>query len=360
MNYKEIFEKNYRGKKVLLTGHTGFKGSWMLTWLHQLKAIVKGYALEPEQNNDLYCLINGDTLCDSVIADIRDREKLSTIVKDFEPDYIFHLAAQPLVRRSYRTPAYTFEVNTVGTLNVLEAARELDKACSIVIITTDKVYENKEIDYPYCETDKLGGYDPYSASKAAAEIIVSSYRNSFFNPGKYHIHHKSVASARAGNVIGGGDRSEDRIIPDIIRGFESGQPVTIRNPRAVRPWQHVLEPIAGYLLLGALMNEEPVKFSDAWNFGPYNEDVLTVQQVAQQAIAEWGGGEFITPAVIDQPHEAGLLKLDISKSISGLNWKPRLDSSGAIRKTISWYKQASPENALQLVKEQISEYQTAG
>lgn len=250
MNYKAIFESAYKGKKVLLTGHTGFKGSWMLAWLQQLGATVKGYALAPENETDLYYLLDADKLCDSVIADIRDQNKISEVVKEFQPDFVFHFAAQPLVRRSYKMPVYTFEVNVMGTANVLEAVRHLSKSCSVVIVTTDKVYENKEWGIPYRETDPLGGYDPYSASKAAAEMVVSSCRNSFFNPGDFEKHKKGVASARAGNVIGGGDRAKDRIIPDIIRGIEKNESIVVRNPEAVRPWQHVLEPLSGYLLLG--------------------------------------------------------------------------------------------------------------
>jgi len=246
MQYKEIFENTYKGKKIFLSGHTGFKGSWMLTWLHQLGAEVRGYALTPENENDLYNLINGDKLCNSVIGDIRDKEKLVNTIIDFQPDFIFHLAAQPLVRRSYEMPLYTFEVNVNGTVHLLEAIRNLQKKCTVVIITTDKVYENQETDYAYREDDKLGGYDPYSASKAAAEIVVSSYRNSFFNPADYEKHKKAIATARAGNVIGGGDRAADRIVPDIIHALETGMPVIVRNPYAVRPWQHVLDPLSGY------------------------------------------------------------------------------------------------------------------
>jgi CDP-glucose 4,6-dehydratase len=357
LSYKQLFANTYKGKKVLLTGHTGFKGSWLLAWLHRLGATVKGYSLAPEHDNDLYNLLGGSRLCDSVIADIRDRAGLAEVIKEFQPDFIFHLAAQALVRRSYRMPADTFEVNTAGTANILEGLFKLDKPCIVVIITTDKVYENLEKEYHYKETDKLGGYDPYSASKAAAEIVVSSYRNSFFNPASYNSHGKSVATARAGNVIGGGDRSEDRIIPDIIRAFEAGQAVVVRNPGAVRPWQHVLEPLSGYLLLGAKMKEEPAKYCEAWNFGPYNEDVLTVEQVVKQAISVWGGGEYTTPALKEQPHEANLLQLDITKAITYLGWKPKLNSTQAIQQTIDWYRQLSSQDAARLVLAQLDKYE---
>jgi CDP-glucose 4,6-dehydratase len=357
MNYKEIFEKTYKGKKVLLTGHTGFKGSWMLAWLHQLGAGVRGYALSPENKNGLYCLIQGDKLCDSVIADIRDKEKLHETIRDFQPDFIFHLAAQPLVRRSYEMPLYTFEVNINGTAHLLEAMRDLQKPCSAVIITTDKVYENKESGYAYKETDKLGGYDPYSASKAAAEIVVSSYRDSFFNANNFDKHRKAVATARAGNVIGGGDWAKDRIVPDIVRALQVSEPIIVRNPKAVRPWQHVLEPVSGYLLLGARLAENPTEYADAWNFGPNSNDVLTVKEIVEEVIRVWGKGEYTTPHLNEQPHEAGLLNLDITKTVNKLHWKPKMDSVKAILQTVMWYKNASPENAAQLTLQQIEQYQ---
>lgn len=359
MNYSELFSTTYKGKKVLLTGHTGFKGSWMLAWLHRLGAVIKGYSLAPEHDNDLYHLLDGDSLCDSVIADIRDQAKLASVISDFQPDFIFHLAAQPLVRRSYAMPLYTFEVNVNGTANVLEAVRKLDKKCSVVIITTDKVYENKETGQAYHEEDKLGGYDPYSASKAAAEIVVSSYRNSFFNPAHYADHQKAIASARAGNVIGGGDRSEDRIIPDIIRGIEKNETIVVRNPASVRPWQFVLEPLAGYLLLGAKLDAAPTQYADAWNFGPDTEDVLTVKEVVEKALEVFGKGEYTTPPQQTKLHEAGLLKLDIAKAIEQLDWRPRLNSSEAIHNTMVWYKQVTAANAQSYTHEQISRYEKA-
>jgi CDP-glucose 4,6-dehydratase len=356
MNYQQLFERTYKGKKVLLTGHTGFKGSWMLAWLHHLGSIVKGYALAPENEDDLYNMLNGDAYCDSVIADIRHGEKVSKTINEFQPDFIFHLAAQPLVRRSYTMPLYTFEVNVMGTANVLDAVRHLTKPCTVIIVTTDKVYENKEMDYSYKETDKLGGFDPYSASKAAAEIVVSSYRSSYFNPGKYNEHTKAIASARAGNVIGGGDRAKDRIIPDIVKAFTNNEAVVVRNPRSIRPWQHVLEPLSGYLLLGAKMAEQPAAFSTAWNFGPHNDDVLTVKEVVNEVIKVWGKGSYTMPEQNDQPHEAGLLKLDITRALNELQWQPKLNSAEAIRKTITWYKNATIVNAADLVQQQIEDF----
>lgn len=329
----------YQGKKVFLTGHTGFKGAWLAAWLHSLGATVKGYALEPENDSCLYNSLHLAELCDSVIADIRDRKRLSDEIISFNPDYIFHLAAQPLVRRSYRIPAETFEVNVAGTANLLEAVRDLPGKCTVVIITTDKVYENKEIDVLYKESDSLGGYDPYSASKACTELVVSSFRNSFFNTAQFSSHHKAIASARAGNVIGGGDFSEDRIIPDIVRALKQQLTIDVRNPHAVRPWQHVLEPLGGYLLLGGLLNDNPEKYSGAYNFGPLPADHLTVEELVKLSINVWGSGNWKDTSDPSQPHEATLLKLDITKAAEQLNWKPKLDAAKAIEWTINWYKQ---------------------
>jgi CDP-glucose 4,6-dehydratase len=353
----DFLKNTYGGKKVLLTGHTGFKGAWLLTWLQQLGAEIAGFALPPEQDDDLYNLINGDALCKSFIGDIRNSEELRSAVESFQPDFIFHLAAQSLVRRSYQSPSETFDVNVMGTVNLLEVLRGLQKECTIVIITTDKVYENREWHYPYRESDHLGGYDPYSASKAAAEIVVSSYRRSFFNTDTFNIHRKAIASARAGNVIGGGDRAKDRIIPDLVNALTNGKELTVRNPYSVRPWQHVLEPLSGYLLLGAKLKQEPARYADAWNFGPYIDDCLTVKELVDRAFAYWGKGSYITePSVKKDLHEASLLKLDISKTIADLGWKPRFNSSQAIEQTLEWYRSASGGNALLLTQQQISKY----
>lgn len=358
MDYSHL-ARHYAGKKVFLTGHTGFKGSWLLQWLRLLGARVRGYALDPENADDLYNLLRGDSLCESsVIADIRDRERLQREVLDFEPDFIFHLAAQPLVRLSYEIPVETFAVNALGTAHLLEAARGLGKACVVVCITTDKVYENREWPYPYRESDRLGGYDPYSASKACAELIISSYRNSFFNPAQYASHRKSVASARAGNVIGGGDWASDRIIPDLVRALRTGEPVPVRNPAAIRPWQHVLEPLGGYLHLGAKMADAPTRYADSWNFGPLAEDNLTVGQLVAIALESWGGGSHVFSPGTEQPHEAGLLKLDISKTVNCLHWQPKLNAASAIQKTVAWYKtfQSDPQQAARLITTTIEAY----
>lgn len=335
-SYDKLRE-SYKGKKVFLTGHTGFKGAWMLKTLSLLGAEVKGYALEPQTKEDLFHLIEGSKICNSVIGDLRDKSRLEMEVLDFQPDFVFHLAAQPLVRLSYDIPAETFEVNVIGTANVLDAVRLLEKKCDVVLITTDKVYHNNEWLYPYRENDKLGGYDPYSASKACAELVIDSYRNSFFNSKTYNIHQKAIAVVRAGNVIGGGDWSKDRLIPDIAKALAVNKPVIIRNPKSVRPWQHVLEPVIGYLLLGANLSENPLKFNQAYNFGPHISDALPVEEMLKLAIQSWGKGEYKVEINENQLHEAGLLKLDISKVMSELNWKPKLDAAQAVSMTMDWY-----------------------
>ncbi len=357
MNLEQIF----KAKKVFLTGHTGFKGSWLLTWLHLLGAQIKGYALAPENSHDLFYAIDGNNLCDSVLADIRDKERVKQEILDFQPDFIFHLAAQPLVIQSYKDPVYTFEVNTTGTANVLDALRFVEKSCIAVMITTDKVYHNYETGQAYKEDDRLGGYDPYSASKGAAEIVIDSYRKSFFNPAKYADHKKSVSVARAGNVIGGGDWAKDRIIPDIVKALSAQQTIQVRNPKAVRPWQHVLEPLSGYLTLAAKQTENPVAFADAYNFGPRLADNLTVKEIVEEAINVWGIGNYEIPELKNAVHEAGLLQLDITKAKEQLNWHPKYTATLAIYKTLFWYKALNQNqvNALQLVKADIQAYHLA-
>lgn len=330
-------EKSYKGKKVFLTGHTGFKGSWLLKTLSLLGAEVKGYALEPQTKDDLFHLISGNEICNSVIADLRDKERLIKEVVDFQPDFVFHLAAQPLVRLSYEIPAETFEVNVIGTANVLDSVRLLEKKCDVILITTDKVYHNNEWIYPYRENDRLGGYDPYSASKACAELLIDSYRNSFFNSKSYTSHEKGIAVGRAGNVIGGGDWSKDRLIPDIAKAFASDKAVVVRNPKSVRPWQHVLEPVIGYLLLGSKLAENSLQFNQAYNFGPHISDALSVEEMLNLAIKSWGRGEYKVELDENQPHEAGLLKLDISKAISELKWQPKMNAEKAVNLTMDWY-----------------------
>jgi len=357
-NMFEKLQATYKGKKVFLTGHTGFKGAWLLKIFNMLGAEVMGYALEPAYIDNLYNLIEGDDLCRSVIADLRDSKKLIDSIGTFQPDFVFHLAAQPLVRLSYQIPAETFEVNSIGTAYVLDGVRTLQKPCYCVLITTDKVYHNYEWDYPYREIDRLGGYDPYSASKACTELVIDSYRNSFFKTNAFSHHQKAIAVGRAGNVIGGGDWAKDRLIPDIVRALSNGKKIEIRNPDSIRPWQHVLEPLKGYLMLGAKLADEPSQFSDAYNFGPAFTDALPVSQMVDLALNCWGGGEYFVPHLTDQPHEAGLLKLDISKAINQLGWTPTMNAIEAVLTTISWYQSfySNRNEIINITEQQISNF----
>ena len=332
-----IIHNEYKGKKVLVTGHTGFKGAWLVAILDTLGADILGYALEPETKNCIYNEIDGNSKCKSIIGDIRDKEKLKQVITDFQPDYIFHLAAQALVIRSYSIPSETFEVNAVGTANILEAITLLNQKCTVVVITTDKVYENKEWERPYKEEDRLGGYDPYSASKACTELVISSFRNSFFNVNDFPKHQKAIVSVRAGNVIGGGDYSENRIIPDIIRALTRKEEIVLRSPKSIRPWQHVLEPLFVYLKLGILIDKDPKKYSRAFNIGPKVDDVLTVEKLVQRAIKTWGKGEYVTTGE-KKVHEAGILKLDISLIKDLLGWKPVYSPEEAITKPFNGIK----------------------
>ena len=351
----EEFKNTYSDKKVFLTGHTGFKGAWMLGVLNYLGAKVKGYALAPDSEPSLYSLIQGNSLCESTIADIRDKEKLEAELLSFDPDFIFHFAAQSLVRRSYQQPIDTFEINGMGTAHLLAALTKQDKRCQVLIITTDKVYENIEKEYAYKESDQLGGFDPYSSSKACAEIITSSYRQSFFNPSEHDNHGKAIATARSGNVIGGGDWSDDRIIPDLVRALQAGDPLKVRNPNAIRPWQHVLEPISGYLLLGNQLERDPVSFAQAYNFGPVLDDQLSVRELVQMAMGIWGAGELEEDNNLNHPHEAGLLQLDIQKAENQLGWTPKMTSQEAIAQTMDWYKNYE-EDPLGCMTRQIGKY----
>ena len=334
----ELLKQTYGGKKVFLTGHTGFKGSWLLVMLKELGAEVMGFSLKPESDKDLYYQIKGDSLCHSIIGDIQYQERIKHALLDFQPDFVIHMAAQALVLPSYTNPVGTMNTNVMGTIHVLDAFKKLKKPCVMVNITTDKVYENKERLEPYIEDDPKGGYDPYSASKAAAEIVSQSYRLSFFNPEKYSEHKKSMSTVRSGNVIGGGDWNESRIIPDLARALGQNEKLILRNPGAVRPWQHVLDPLFGYLLLGAKMAQDPVNFASAYNFGPESENELTVEQLIQIAIKTWGSGEYEIHQLEGQRHEAGLLKLDITKAKSTLGWQPMLNAHDTVSWTIDWYK----------------------
>ncbi len=342
---KKLFSGVYEGKKVFLTGHTGFKGSWMMAWLEAMGAEVCGFSLEaPTTPNHLELLkLKGK----SIIGDIRDRELLSKSIAEFKPDIIFHMAAQALVRLSYEEPHETFDTNVLGSLNVYEAARNCDSVRTIITITTDKVYENNEWVWGYRESDRLGGKDPYSASKAAMELMTSSYRNSFFNLEKYGDSHKVLLGVvRAGNVIGGGDWAKDRLIPDIIKASLEGNPVSIRSPKAVRPWQHVLEPLSGYLLLGQKLIEGGVKFAKAYNFGPLVQEEMTVQQVLEELKSHWEAIDYKIEVPKDMLHEAGLLKLDCTMAKVELDWSPVWTTQEGLKKTINWYKDFNNSNSV--------------
>lgn len=333
----DLFSSIYKGKKVFLTGHTGFKGSWLAFWLQELGAEVRGYSLDYPSMPNHFSLLKLGT--QSVMADIRDKERLNKAIHDFQPEIVFHLAAQPLVRYSYQHPAETFETNVMGTVNVFDACRRCDSVKAIINVTSDKAYENLELDIAYKETDRMGGYDPYSASKGCAELVVNSYRNSFFNLAHYgKSHHLLLASARAGNVIGGGDWATDRLIPDIVTSSAANQPVSIRNPRATRPWQHVLEPLSGYLLLGQLLLQGKKAAADGWNFGPLSNETLPVEGVLAKMKAVWPNLTYNIVQSPEQPHEAHLLRLDCTKANQQLRWYPVWDTDTAIQKTAAWYK----------------------
>lgn len=354
----DVFDDFFRDKRVLVTGHTGFKGSWLCIWLHGLGAKVTGVALDPYSERDNYVLSGiGNKIDADLRADIRDGEKLKEIFSQYQPEIVFHLAAQPLVRLSYEKPVETYEANVMGTINVMEAIRTTDSVKVAVMITTDKCYENKEQIWGYRENEPMGGYDPYSSSKGCCEIAISSWRRSFFNPADYgKKHHVSIASVRAGNVIGGGDWSKDRIIPDCIRALEAGKPIEIRSPHSIRPWQHVLEPLSGYMLLAKKMWEEPTAYCEGWNFGPRMESVTPVWDVATMLINDYGKGELKDVSAPNALHEAKLLMLDITKAHVRLGWQPRMNISQCIKLVADWYKRYKTESVYSLCVEEIEKF----
>jgi CDP-glucose 4,6-dehydratase len=353
----DIFNNFYRGKRVLVTGHTGFKGSWLAIWLHELGAEVVGVALDPFSERDNYVLSGiGSKIKADIRADIRDGERLKRLFAEYKPEIVFHLAAQPLVRLSYEIPVETYEVNVMGTINVMEAIRATESVKVGVMITTDKCYENKEQIWGYRENEPMGGYDPYSSSKGAAEIAISSWRRSFFNPEQYAKHGKAIASVRAGNVIGGGDWALDRIIPDCIKAIEADKTIEIRSPKAIRPWQHVLEPLSGYMLLATKMWNEPTKYCEGWNFGPRAESIANVWDVATLLVNSYGKGELKDVSDPNALHEAKLLMLDISKAKFQLGWEPRMNLSQCLEMVADWYKRYKTDEVYSLCVAQISRF----
>jgi len=337
----------YKNKNVFITGHTGFKGSWLSLWLSKAGANVFGYSLSPDSIPNNYTVSSvADLLAGETIADICDEITLKSAFKKADPDFVFHLAAQTLVRRGYRYPVKTFETNVMGSLNILECVREHEQPSSVIMVTSDKCYENKGQIWGYRENDPLGGYDPYSGSKAAAEIAISSYRQSFFPLDSLDDHGVRVATVRAGNAIGGGDWAEDRIIPDAVRALSTGRVIPVRNPNAIRPWQHVLEPLSGYLLLGAkMLQDKNLELCSAWNFGPRCGDECTVSDLMSRFCNEWGCGRWEQVSPVNSPHEASVLRLSIDKAIHKLHWIPRWNLDEAIRKTAAWYKKYYCEHA---------------
>lgn len=354
----DIFDNFYCGKRVLVTGHTGFKGSWLSIWLHELGAEVVGVSQDPFTNRDNYVLSGiGNKMMADLRSDICDGQKMKEIFQKYQPEIVFHLAAQPLVRYSYEQPVETYEANVMGTIHVMEAIRATSSVKVGVMITTDKCYDNKEQMRGYKEDDPFGGYDPYSSSKGACEIAIQSWRRSFFNPEDYgKKHHVSLASVRAGNVIGGGDWALDRIIPDCIKALEQDKVIDIRSPKAIRPWEHVLEPLSGYMLLAKKQWEHPTEFCEGWNFGPESESVSTVWEVATELIKNYGKGELKDSSDPNAVHEAKLLMLDITKAKTKLGWKPRMNMQQCMELVADWYKRYQTEDVYQLSVEEIDKF----
>ena len=339
-------------KKVLVTGHTGFKGSWLALWLQQLGAEVFGFALAPNSQSSLFVRADVAQDMNSIEGDIRNLQQLKKAVEKIKPDVVFHLAAQALVRYSYQNPLETYETNVMGTLHVLEAIRECDSVRAAVMVTTDKCYENKEWIWPYRENEAIGGHDPYSSSKGCAELLIASYRKSYF----FEDHQTSIATARAGNVIGGGDWADDRLIPDIVRAFQNDREVKIRNPNAIRPWQHVLDPLSGYLLLAEKLFADGHQYAEAWNFGPKIEDMATVQRVVELMAEYWGQAKWSVDQA-ETVHEAHSLKLDSSKALVFLQWQSKWSLLQALEKTTSWYRLAlHGEDMKHICEQQIMNY----
>ena len=352
-----LFHGIYKNRKVLITGHTGFKGSWLCLILNQLGADVYGYALEPPTHPSLFKEALIDELITSFIGDIRDYDKLFNFMQQLQPEIVIHMAAQPLVRESYKIPVETYAINVMGTVHLLEACRNTKSVKAIVNVTTDKCYENREWHYGYRENEPMGGYDPYSNSKGCSELVTSAYRNSYFNPLNYIDHGVAVASARAGNVIGGGDWADDRLIPDFIRAISKGEEVKIRSPYAKRPWQHVLEPLTGYLTLAEKLFTEGTKYAEGWNFGPDDRDARNVEWITKTICDFWGEDASFSIDTNPQPHEAKYLKLDCSKAKAELGWIPRWNIEITLKSIVDWNKSfLSGKNMRTVTDQQIETY----
>ena len=353
----EVNREFWRGKRVFLTGHTGFKGSWLSLWLQGLGADITGYALEPPTSPSLFDVADVRDGMRSIVADVRDLEALAKALRQSKPDIVVHMAAQSLVRASYEQPVNTYATNVMGTIHVLEAVRQTDSVRAVVNVTSDKCYENREWLWGYRENDSMGGYDPYSNSKGCAELVTAAYRSSYFNPNKFREHGVAIATGRAGNVIGGGDWASDRLIPDILRAVEAGKSVTIRNPDAIRPWQHVLEPLSGYLVLAERLYSNGAEYAEAWNFGPDDADAKPVRWVLDRLLRSLGAGVSWNPTGDPQPHEASYLKLDCAKAKARLAWRPRWTLEQALETIAAWHKAFSAKaNMKDFTLKQIAQY----
>jgi CDP-glucose 4,6-dehydratase len=353
----DLYNDIYKGRKVLVTGHTGFKGSWLCLLLSNLGADVYGYALEPPTEPSLFKEANIAEFVNSEIGDIRDLNHLQSFLQKVEPEIVIHMAAQPLVRDSYNIPVETYMINVMGTVHLLEACRNTPSVRVIVNVTTDKCYENREWHWGYRENEAMGGYDPYSNSKGCSELVTSSYRSSFFNPANYGKHKVAVATARAGNVIGGGDWANDRLIPDFIKAISKGETLKIRSPYAIRPWQHVLEPLHGYLTLAAKLYTDGATYAQAWNFGPDDNDAQNVEWITKNICELWGEGAKYEIDTNPQPHEANYLKLDCSKAKAELHWQPNWDIRKTLASIVEWNKAfLNAENIREVSYSQIAEF----
>lgn len=354
-----MIEKSFwKDKKIFITGHTGFKGSWLCLWLHSLGAEITGYALSPPTIPSLFELCKIDRIVHSIIGDVRDNALLTSALNSADPEVVIHMAAQALVREAYKNPVETYSTNVMGTVNLLEAVKYFRNVRVIINVTTDKCYENREWYWGYRENEPMGGYDPYSSSKACSELVTSAYRSSFFNPKDYGTHGVGIASARSGNVIGGGDWAPDRLIPDCVRSILKGEKIIIRNPQAIRPWQHVLEPLSGYLMLAEKLYEKGPLYAEAWNFGPNDQDAKNVEWIVKKMCVKWGQNASYEIDKGEHPYEAHYLKLDCSKAKSKLCWYPKWNLEQAIDKVIEWVRAyRNGENVGKVCQQQVEEYE---